>query len=139
MYELSEDVLQCWCKSIVTSRYQLLRSFETPFYCSLEHFLKRFFVIFWQLRVLNSYQNNFTLLKQYNVCNKYKTIHTCFGIARQIALDRYEEGFNSTFGHVVSFLASNSWNMSCYTKTSVQLCIFMDCESLSQIFCEMSD
>jgi len=52
-----------WRKCIVTSRHQLLRSFETSFCCSLKHFPKHFFVIFLQLHILNSYQNNSTLLK----------------------------------------------------------------------------
>jgi len=64
MYELSEDLAHFDVyKSIVTSRYQLLRLFETPICCSLEHFPKYFFAIFLQLRILYAYQNNSTLLK----------------------------------------------------------------------------
>jgi len=50
--------------------------------------------------------------------------HTCFNIARQIVLVRYEEGFNSTSGLVVSFLITNSCNLSCCIKTSVWFCTF---------------
>jgi len=46
-----------WRKSIVTSRYQLLRLFETPF---SEAFLRNIFTITY---ILNAYQNNSTLLK----------------------------------------------------------------------------
>jgi len=50
--------------------------------------------------------------------------HTCFDIERQIALVRYEEGFNSTFGLVVSFLIiTNSCNLWCYV--SKQVCGFV--------------
>jgi len=49
----------------------------------------------------------------------YKTTH----LVQQIARDRYEEGFNSTFG-LVSFLLTNSCNLSCYIKKSVWFCIY---------------
>jgi len=54
-----------WRKTIVTSRYQLLRLFETQFCCSLEHFPNDFFAIFLQLRILNAYQSNSTLLSEW--------------------------------------------------------------------------
>jgi len=74
--------------------------------------------------------------------------HTCIDTARQITLVRYEEGFNSTFGLNVSFLAVNSCNLSCYIKTGVWFCICIDlfvlatpgslalsCKSLSICIC----
>jgi len=60
------------------------------------------------------YQNNSALL-----CEKYKTTSICF----DIALVRYEDGFNSTFGLVVFFLITKSCNPSCYIKTRLWFCI----------------
>jgi len=124
MYELSEDLAQ-FDVSIVTSRYQLLRSFETPFCYSLEHFPKHLFAIFLQLRILNAHQNNSTITEKHVTYVIKTKPHTCFDIARKIALIRNEEGFNSTFSLVLSFLITNSRNLSCYIKTSVWFCIYI--------------
>jgi len=50
-------------KSIMTARYQVLRSFETPFCCSLGLFSKYFFATFLVTYYKFTPENNSTLLK----------------------------------------------------------------------------
>jgi len=59
----SEDLAHFDVNTLWRHVISLLHSFETPFCCSLEQFPKHFFPTFLQLRVLNSYQNNYSLLK----------------------------------------------------------------------------
>jgi len=111
-------------KSITTSHYQLLclHVFETPFCCLLEHFPKHFFL---QLLNPKCIPNYFYITEKHVTYVINTKLHTCFDTARQIALIRYEEGFNSTFGLVVSFLLTNMQSVVVYQNTCVVFYIYI--------------
>jgi len=104
-----------WCKSIVKSHYQLLRSFEMPFCCLLKH--------------LTFLRNGFTITyckfvpKVFYITEKHVTyvintkLHSCFDIARHIALVRYAPSLSM----YPSFLIMNS----CYLSYCIKICVVL--------------
>jgi len=87
---------------------------EMPFCCSLEHIFQRFsLALVLQLRIVKFIPklHVFYITEKHVIYVINTKLHTCFDIARHIALIRYKEGFNLDLqSHCISFLIMNSCN-----------------------------